>query len=133
MKDKISVVAGLSCVGKSALLNAIQPGLRLRTGEFNDKRKEGRHTTVATELLKLDVGGFVADTPGIRSLSLMGVEARLMDGYFPEMRRLKSKCEKNPCTHRHEASCAVKVALREGRIAESRYQSYCELWELASH
>lgn len=133
VKDKISVVAGLSCVGKSALLNAIQPGLRLRTGEFNNKRKEGRHTTVATELLKLDVGGFVADTPGIRSLSLMGVEARLMDGYFPEMRRLKSECEENPCTHRHEASCAVKAALREERIAESRYQSYCELREQARH
>lgn len=127
MQNKVSAIVGLSCVGKSALLNAIQPGLRLRTGEYNSKRKEGKHTTVTTELLKLGAGGFVADTPGIRDLSLMDVEARVMDSYFPEMHRLRQACERNPCSHLHEAGCAVKASLQAGRIAEARYKSYAEL------
>jgi ribosome biogenesis GTPase len=126
MKDKISAVAGLSGVGKSALLNALQPGLRLRTQGVHERRG-GRHTTAAIELFKLDFGGFVADTPGIRSLSTLDIEAGKIDSYFPEMRRLREGCEKNPCTHLHETGCAVKAALEEGRLAQARYKSYCEL------
>ena len=123
MKDKISVLVGLSGRGKSALLNAIQPGLQLKTREVNEERG-GRHTTAGTELLKLDVGGFVADTAGIRSLSLMDVEVRLLDSYFPEMRQLRDACAQHPCIHLHEPGCAVKASLREGGIAKTRYQSY---------
>ncbi len=126
MKGKISVVVGLSGVGKSTLLNAMQPGLRLQTQKVNP-RKGGRHTTVATELFKLDAGGFIADTPGIRELNLLEVDSRLMDRYFPEIRSLQQDCTRNPCTHRHEEGCAVKAALTDGRIAKSRYQSYLEL------
>ena len=96
-------------------------------GALNTKRKEGRHTTVAVELLKLETGGFVADTPGIRGLSLLDVGARVMDGYFPEIGQIREDCERNPCTHLREAGCAVRAAVGEGRIAESRYNSYCEL------
>jgi ribosome biogenesis GTPase len=127
MKGKISAVAGLSCVGKSALLNAIQPGLRLRTGGYNQKRHEGRHTTVGAQLLKLEFGGFVADTPGIRDLSLMDIEPRVMDSYFPEMSQLRGQCDNNPCYHLDEVNCAVKAAVQSNQIAESRYKSYCEL------
>lgn len=126
MKNKISALVGLSGRGKSALLNTIQPGLQLKTREVHESRG-GRHTTAATELLKLDIGGFVADTAGIRSLSLMDIEARLLDSYFPEMRQLRDECAKHPCTHLHESDCAVKASLREGRIAKTRYQSYCAL------
>lgn len=126
IKGKISAVAGLSGVGKSALLNAIQPGLQLKTTEVHEKRG-GRHTTSEVKLLKLDFGGFVADTPGIRSLSLSEVETHKMDSYFPEMRLLRDKCERNPCTHLQEADCAVKAAVKDRHIAKERYQSYCEL------
>jgi ribosome biogenesis GTPase len=126
MKGKISVVVGLSGVGKSTLLNAIQPGLKLQTQKVNP-RKGGRHTTVATELFKLDAGGFIADTSGIRELNLLEIDQGMMDRYFPEIRSLQQDCARNPCTHLHEEGCTVKAALTDGRIAKSRYQSYLEL------
>ena len=129
MQDKISAVAGLSCVGKSALLNAVQPGLQLKTGAYNQKRHEGRHTTAATQLLKLAFGGYVADTAGIRELSLMEMERRVLDVYFPEMNRLRERCDKQPCSHLNETVCAVKAAVAAGEIATTRYKSYRELRE----
>ena len=125
MKGKISVLSGLSGVGKSSLLNAIQPGLKLKTNEVNPKRG-GRHTTVVTQLYHLDFGGFIADTPGLRELHFSDIDPRLMDRYFPEMNSLRERCVKGACTHTHETGCAVQPALKTGDISAFRYQSYCE-------
>ncbi len=128
MKGKISALTGLSGVGKSSLLNAIQPGLKLKTNAVNPRRG-GRHTTVSTQLYNLDFGGFIADTPGLRELHFWDIESRLMDRYFPEINSLRERCVKGACTHVHEEGCAVQAALKTGDISEFRYQSYCEFQE----
>ncbi len=125
MQGKVSAFTGLSGVGKSSLLNVIQPGLKLKTNEVNPRRG-GRHTTVATQLYKLDFGGFIADTPGLRELNFWDIEPRLMDRYFPEINSLQEHCMKGACTHVHEEDCGVQAALKTGDISEFRYQSYCE-------
>ena len=125
MKGRTSALSGLSGVGKSSLLNAIQPGLKLKTNAVNPKRG-GRHTTAATQLYKLDFGGFIADTPGLRELHFYDIEPRLMDRYFPEMNSLRKHCTRGSCTHTNEEGCAVKMALKKGGISEFRYRSYCE-------
>ena len=125
LKGKISALSGLSGVGKSSLLNAVQPGLKLKTNKVNPRRG-GRHTTVATQLYSLDFGGFIADTPGLRELHFWDIEPRLMDRYFPEINSLRERCMKDHCTHTREEGCAVKDALKTGGISKFRYQSYCE-------
>ena len=125
MKGKISALTGLSGVGKSSLLNAIQPNLKLKTNEVNPRRG-GRHTTVATQLYNLDFGGFIADTPGLRELHFFDIEPRLMDRYFPEMNSLQGHCIRGSCTHTDEDGCAVEDALKKGHISQARYESYCE-------
>ncbi len=130
MKGKISALTGLSGVGKSSLLNAIQPNLKLKTNEVNPRRG-GRHTTVATQLYNLDFGGFIADTPGLRELHFWDIESRLMDRYFPEMNSLRGHCIKGSCTHIYEEGCAVEVALKKGEVSEFRYQSYCEFQKMS--
>ncbi|MYC78402.1 ribosome small subunit-dependent GTPase A [Candidatus Poribacteria bacterium] len=125
MKGKISAFTGLSGVGKSSLLNAIQPNLKLKTNTVNPRRG-GRHTTVATQLYNLDFGGFIADTPGLRELNFWNIEPRLMDRYFPEMNSLREQCTNNSCGHIYEKGCSVEEALKKGDISQSRYESYCE-------
>ena len=125
MKGKISAFTGLSGVGKSSLLNAIQPNLKLKTNTVNPRRG-GRHTTVATQLYNLDFGGFIADTPGLRELNFWDIEPRLMDRYFPEINSLREHCTNSSCGHIYEKGCSVEDALKKGDISRSRYESYRE-------
>lgn len=127
LRDRLSVLAGPSGAGKSSLLNAIQPGLGLRTGEISDATGKGIHTTVYPHLLALDVGGYVADTPGLKAFALWDIEAEELDGYFPEFRPLVSECAFSDCTHTHEPECAIKAAVQHGRISPERYDSYLRI------
>jgi ribosome biogenesis GTPase len=128
---KISAVIGSSGVGKSTLLNAVQPGLRLRAGEVSERTGKGRHTTTVAELHALDVGGYVADTPGLRGIEPYDLDPELLEQYFPEMEPYLGHCRFSPCTHLHEPGCAVRDAVASGRIALSRYDSYVKLYDEA--
>lgn len=127
LKDRLSVLAGPSGVGKSSLLNAVQPGLGLAVKAISRATRKGRHTTVVPELLPLDFGGWVADTPGLRALALWDVEADEVDGYFVEICPLVAQCAFSDCKHLREAGCAVRAAVQRGQVARSRYESYCKL------
>lgn len=121
---KMSALTGPSGVGKSSLLNAVQPGLALRVASVSDAVQKGRHTTVTAQLVPLDCGGYVADTPGLRELGLWGIDPDDLDWCFPEFRPYLGTCRYgNSCTHTHEPGCAVREAIGSG-IAESRYVSY---------
>ncbi len=124
---KISALAGPSGAGKSSLLNAIQPGLGLEVKEVSKAVNKGRHTTVTRQMFPLEGGGYVADTPGWKSLALWDTTPEEMDAYFPELRNLVSHCQFSDCTHIHEPGCAVRAALEEGRIHRERYESYLRL------
>lgn len=129
LKGKLSVLAGSSGVGKSSLLNAMQPGLGLRVREVSEATEKGLHTTRHAELFPLEEGGYVADTPGIRALALFDVEPQELDGYFREMAPLVPECQFSDCSHVHEPGCAVRAAVEAGRISEERYNSYLRLRE----
>jgi ribosome biogenesis GTPase / thiamine phosphate phosphatase len=121
---RLSVLAGPSGVGKSSLLNRIQPGLKLRVGEISEKLKRGRHTTRHVELLPLDCGGWVADSPGFSQLDLTDVSSEELPFCFPEFQEIALRCRFNGCRHIHEPDCAVKEALEAGQIAATRYANY---------
>lgn len=127
LRGKFSVIVGASGVGKSSLLNAVQPGLGLRVGEVGPKTGKGRHTTTLVELFGLEVGGEVADTPGIREVGLWGVDKENLDLYFPEMESYLGKCKYADCVHLSEPGCAVTDAVNTGTISEVRYVSYMAL------
>jgi ribosome biogenesis GTPase len=124
---KVSVLAGPSGVGKSSLLNAVQPGLGLQVREVSQATSKGKHTTVVRELFPLEGGGYVADTPGLKALALWDIEPEELDGYFPELRGLVTECYFSNCTHTHEPGCAVRAAVGEGRIHPERYRSYLRI------
>jgi ribosome biogenesis GTPase len=127
LTNKISAFAGPSGAGKSSLLNAMQPGLGLAVNEVSKAVNKGKHTTVTRQLFPLDGGGYVADTPGWKSLALWDTEPEEMDAYFPELRDLVQYCQFSDCTHTHEPGCAVRRALAEGKIHSERYESYLRL------
>jgi ribosome biogenesis GTPase len=124
LTGKISVMAGPSGVGKSSLLNAIQPGLGLSVREVSRATRKGRHTTVVRQLFPLACGGCVADTPGLKALALWDIEPEELDGYFPELRDLVAGCQFSNCSHDHEPGCAVLAAVADGRVHPERYRSY---------
>lgn len=127
LSGKISVLAGPSGVGKSTILNALIPGLKLKTGELSAKLKGGRHTTRHVELICLPEGGFVADTPGFTSLDLPDIKPEDLAGFFPEMK--DGGCYFNSCLHFKEPGCAIREAVEAGRIDEARYRQYLKFLE----
>ncbi len=127
LKNKISALAGPSGVGKSSLLNEIQPGLGLAVNEISKVMDKGRHTTVTRQMFPLVDGGYVADTPGWKSLALWDTEPEEMEEYFPELRELVQHCQFSDCTHTHEPNCAVLTAVKEGRVHPERFDSFLRL------
>lgn len=126
---KQTVVAGQSGVGKSSILNAIETGLALRVGRVSDENQKGRHTTTTAKLIPLAAGGYVVDTPGIRSFELWDVIPAEVIGYYRDLRPYVCLCRYPDCTHLHETDCAVKDAVADGRLDVRRYESYCYLFE----
>ncbi|MCP5097462.1 MAG: ribosome small subunit-dependent GTPase A [Chloroflexi bacterium] len=129
LQDRISVFAGSSGVGKSSLLNAVQPGLGLKVNAVSKASGKGLHTTRYAEMIPLADGGYVADTPGIRGLALFDVEPTEMDAYFREIAPLVEDCQFSDCSHRHEPGCAVLTAVKRGKITKARHDSYLRLRE----
>ena len=127
LKNKISLFAGYSGAGKSALIKAIQPNLKLKIGPISETHLKGRHTTTFTEMIELDNGGFIIDTPGIKEFGLIDFEQQEIPRCFPEMDRLLSQCRYKNCTHTHEPGCAVKEALTTEEVSSMRYNSYLSI------
>jgi ribosome biogenesis GTPase len=120
----LTVLSGPSGVGKTSLLNAVQPHLGLATQQISDATGKGRHTTVGVRLWPLEGGGYVADTPGLREAGLWDIEPEELAWHFVEFRPYLSDCRFSTCTHTHEPGCAVKTAVEAGEISELRYDSY---------
>lgn len=125
--NRVSVFTGPSGVGKSSLLNVLQDGLHLETSEVSDATTKGRHTTRFSQLIQFKAGGYVADTPGIRSIAPWDIEPHELDSYFIEMRPYIRHCKFADCSHRHEPGCAVVAAIESGAIHPNRYESYLRL------
>ncbi len=128
LAEGTTAVSGQSGVGKSSLLNAIQPGLNLRVSEISDWTFKGKHTTATAELIRMEAGGYVIDTPGLRQFELWGVKPANVDGYFVEFRPYIPLCKFPDCSHTHENDCAVKDAVHWGQIHFGRYESYLKLF-----
>lgn len=128
LKDKFTLISGHSGVGKSALINTIQPGLNLKTAGISNFSNKGKHTTSTAEMHELSFGGFIIDTPGIKEFGLVDFKKEEICERFPEMRELMWNCQFNNCTHIHEPNCAVKKAVNNGELSESRYYSYLKIY-----
>ncbi|GAB7089022.1 ribosome small subunit-dependent GTPase A [Marinifilum fragile] len=124
LKDNINLLSGHSGVGKSTLINVIQPGLDLKTGEISEAHSQGKHTTTFSEMFELDFGGYIIDTPGIRGFGTIDMEKEEMSHFFPEIFDTSKECQFNNCSHIHEPKCAVKAAVEAGEISITRYESY---------
>lgn len=127
LHDKVTVLTGPSGAGKTSLMNRVQPGLGLRTKEVSEATGKGQHATVFPELIPLEQGGYVADTPGLKAFALWDIEPAELDAYFPEMRDLVADCEFSDCTHVHEPGCAIIEAVKRGAISPERYDSYLRM------
>jgi ribosome biogenesis GTPase len=127
IKEKKVMISGNSGVGKTTLVNALDPTLNLRTGEISQVHEQGKHTTTFAEMHALQTGGYIIDTPGIRAFGLVDLDKEHYKDYFPEMRELIGECRFHNCKHINEPHCAVKKSVELGEIAGSRYQSYIQL------
>ncbi len=129
MKDKVSMFAGHSGVGKSTLVNAIEPGLDLKTKALSTQHSQGQHTTTFAEMFDLSFGAKIIDTPGIKGFGIVDMDKEEIGDYFPEFFKLKQDCKFNNCLHVEEPFCAVKDALENDEVAYSRYRSYLQMLE----
>ncbi|MDT8309782.1 MAG: ribosome small subunit-dependent GTPase A [Bacteroidales bacterium] len=127
IKDNVSLFAGHSGVGKSALINRIEPHLTLKTGTLSEIHNKGKHTTTYATMHPLTIGGYIIDTPGIKEFGLIDFDKNELAMFFPEMLSLVTSCRYYNCTHVHEPGCAVKNAVDKGTIALSRYQNYLNM------
>lgn len=128
ISQKTTLFSGHSGVGKSSLINALLPDLSIRTGEVSDWSDKGMHTTTFAEMHQLPGGGFIVDTPGIRELGVIDIEQGELSHFFPEMRERMNQCRFNNCRHINEPGCAIAVAVEEGEIELSRYESYLSIY-----
>lgn len=128
LKDKVTLLSGHSGAGKSTLINRIVPGTHLRTGQISDWSDKGKHTTTFAEMIDLPFGGKLIDTPGIRELGIVDIEKGELSHFFPEMRLYLNKCKFNNCRHINEPGCVVLEAVDQGKIEESRYDSYLSMY-----
>ena len=129
LKGTVTAVVGQSGVGKSSLLNRIDPKLNLKTAEIMVQHDRGRHTTTASQLFPFDKDTYIADTPGVKQLQLSGIERNRLAFYFPEMRPLEGKCRFRDCSHLNEPDCAIILSLKNGLISKSRYSSFVRIME----
>ncbi len=127
LSNKITVMAGHSGIGKSTLVNVIQPGLNLKTTEISEHHESGKHTTTFPEMHCLDNGGYIIDTPGVKGFGIIDIKDEEIGHYFPEMFALLPECQYNNCIHNHEPKCAVKTAVEQGQVSKSRYKSYLSI------
>ncbi|PSQ96157.1 MAG: ribosome small subunit-dependent GTPase A [Bacteroidetes bacterium SW_9_63_38] len=129
LQDQMSVVTGPSGTGKSSLLNAIEPGLDVETGEVSESTSKGTHTTTHAELHSLSFGGYLVDTPGIREFGVRQVHPKDLAHFFPEMISYVNECKFPDCTHDHEPGCAIQAAVDRGEVHPARYDSYLRILE----
>jgi ribosome biogenesis GTPase len=127
VRNRINLFSGHSGSGKSALINAMEPWVNLKTGEISEAHLKGMHTTTFAEMIELTGGGFIIDTPGIKEFGLIDFEKNEIPRCFPEMDRLLPQCQYSNCTHTHEPGCAVKDALETGEVSRMRYNSYLSI------
>jgi ribosome biogenesis GTPase len=127
MVGKVTMFSGHSGVGKSTLVNAMEPALDLKTKIISEQSKQGQHTTTFAEMYNLSFGAKIIDTPGIKGFGIVDIEKEEISGYFPEFFKLKDQCKFNNCLHKEEPHCAIKKALENNEIAWSRYESYLKI------
>lgn len=129
MKGNVSMFSGHSGVGKSTLINTLQPSLNLKTKEISEQHSQGQHTTTFAEMFELDFDAKIIDTPGIRGFGIVDIDKEELGDYFPEFFAVKDQCKFNNCLHKDEPHCGVKDALEKDEIAWSRYRSYLQMLE----
>ena len=129
LRGKTTLLSGNSGVGKSTLVQAVEPGLDIRTGEISQSHNKGKHTTTFSTMYPLSEGGFIIDTPGIKGFGLIDIEEAELAHYFPVMMRYLPECRFYNCSHTHEPHCAVVEAVERGEVSYSRYESYLKMMD----